>query len=142
MAFYRWGFKSPFDELARVQQEMSRLAQTFNNEYASAGSLPPVNVYDDGEAFHVRAEIAGINRDKLDISVAGDVLTLKAERDAEESEGSYHRRERTWDRFNRSLTLPDTVDVDNVAATYKDGILEITLPRAPEVRPRKVTIES
>ena len=142
MAFYRWGFKSPFDELARVQQEMSRLAQVFNSEYASPGSLPPVNVYDDGETFYVRAEIAGINRDKLDISVAGDVLTLKAERESEEPEGSYHRRERNWDKFNRSLTLPDTVDVDHVSASYKDGILEVSLPRASEVRPRKINVGS
>lgn len=141
MAFYRWGMRNPLGELVRVQRDMSRLMEQFTGEMPPSG-LPPVNVYDDGETFFVRAEVAGLDKEKLDISVAGDVLTMKAERREEELSGSYHRRERGWENFNRSLTLPDTVDVENVSANYKDGVLEVRLPRAPEVRPRKVSIEA
>jgi len=140
MALYRWGTESPFNEIARLQNEMSRLMRGVSSTQHSAG-LPPVNVYDDGDNFHVRAELAGLDKDKLDLQVAGDVLTIKAERVQDEIEGSYHRRERGWDHFNRSMTLPDTIDVDSVRATYKNGVLEVELPRAPESRPRKVSIE-
>lgn len=139
MAMYRWGFESPFNEIARLQNEMSRLMRGASGTQ-SAG-LPPVNVYDDGTNFHVRAELAGLDKDNLDLQVAGDVLTIRAERVHDEIEGSYHRRERGWNQFHRSMTLPDTIDVDSVHATYKNGVLEVELPRAPESRPRKVSIE-
>jgi len=138
---YRWGYRNPFEELLKAQREMSRVMQSMS-EGEAAGNLPPVNVYDDGESFYLRTEIAGIDRDKLDISVAGDVLTVSAERHLEEPKGSYHRRERTWDRFSRSITLPDTIDVNKVIASYKNGVLEVTLPRAPEVKPKRISIEA
>lgn len=140
MMRFRWGVRNPFDDLLTLQREMQRMVQDWTP--ATAGAFPPVNLYDDGTSFHLRAEVSGLNRDKLDVSVAGDVLTFKGERQVEELKGSLHRRERGWDAFNRSLTLPDTIDVDNVHASYKDGVLEVTLPRAPEARPRKVTIET
>jgi len=70
------------------------------------------------------------------------VLTVKGQRSKEERSGSYHRRERGWSEFSRSVALPDSVNVELVTATYKDGILEVHLPRAPEVRPRKIAIET
>jgi len=141
MVLYRWGYRNPFEELLRAQREMSRVMQTMS-EGEVPGNLPPVNVYDDGDNFYLRAEIAGIDRSKLDISVAGDVLTVSAERHLEEPHGSYHRRERNWDRFSRSITLPDTIDVNKVNASYKNGVLEVTLPRAAEVKPKRITIEA
>lgn len=141
MAFYRWGTRNPVSEFLRMQEQMSRALENWSGDQV-ATNMPPVNVYDDGDTFHVRAEVAGIDKEKLDISVAGDVLTIKAERKQFEPKGSYHRRERGWDSFNRSMTLPDTVDVDKVNAVYRDGILEVTLPRADAVRPRKISIET
>ena len=139
MAFYRWSSGNPLNEMLRLQNEMTRLMRS-SGVAQSPSVLPPVNVYDDGEVFHVRAELAGLDKDKLDVQVAGEVLTIKAERKPVEVEGSYHRRERRWDHVNRSLTLGDSIDVDNVRATYKNGILEVELPRSAEARPRKVSI--
>ena len=141
MTLYRWGMRGPFDELLRFQRQMSQLMDTWGDDSRPA-AMPPVNLYDDGEEFHVRAELPGLDREKLDLSVAGDVLTLKATRKPEEFDGSYHRRERGGDTFSRSVNLPDTVDVDAVRATYVNGILEVSLPRAAEVRPRKISIEA
>lgn len=141
MAIYRWGSRNPWEELVRLQDDMTRMLHTMS-EQTEPNAWPPVNIYDDGETFHVRAELAGLDKDKLEVNVAGDVLTLKAERTTGDVRGSYHRRERGWERFDRSLALPDAVDVDHVKATYKNGILEVFLPRAPEARPRKITIEA
>lgn len=142
MALYRWTMRNPFLQLHEMQDEMARLMRDFAGDAPHSTALPQLNVYDDGEAFHVRAEVPGLQKDKLDISVAGDVLTVKAERLPEESRGSYHRRERSYGSYSRSVTLPDAVDADHVKANYQYGVLEVTLPRAPESRPRKIAIES
>ena len=142
MALYRWTMRNPFLQLHEMQDEMTRLMRELAGDTPLSTALPQLNVYDDGDAFHVRAELPGLRKDRLDISVAGDVLTVKAERPPEESRGSYHRRERSYGSYSRSVTLPDAVDVDHVRASYKNGVLEVTLPRAPELRPRKVTIET
>jgi HSP20 family protein len=142
MALYRWTMRNPFMQLHEMQDEMSRLMREFAGDAPLSTAVPQLNVYDDGDAFHVRAELPGLRQDRLDISVAGDVLTVKAERPQEEGRGSYHRRERSFGTYSRSVTLPDAVDVDHVRANYQHGVLEVTLPRAPESRPRKIAIES
>ncbi|MBN2358621.1 MAG: Hsp20/alpha crystallin family protein [Deltaproteobacteria bacterium] len=142
MALYRWTMRNPFVQLHEMQDEMARLMRELAGDVPQSSALPQLNVYDDGEAFRVRAELPGLKRDKLDIQVAGDVLTIKAERPPEESNGSYHRRERSSGAYSRSVTLPDAVDVDHVRANYQHGVLEVMLPRAPESRPRKIAIES
>ncbi len=140
MAYYRWTQSNPFNELLRLQQEMSRLFGETGQRQSR--DFPATNLYDDGENFLLRSELSGLDKDKLDITVAGDVLSIKGSRVDDKLEGSYHRRERGWEDFHRSLTLPDTIAVDKVQASYKDGVLEVTLPRAPEARPRKVSIAS
>lgn len=142
MALYRWTMRDPFMQLHEMQDEMARLTAELTGGGPPSTALPQLNVYDDGDAFRVRAELPGLQKDRLDISVAGDVLTVKAERAADEINGSYHRRERRFGAYSRSVTLPDAVDVDHVRASYNHGVLEVTLPRAPESRPRKIAIES
>jgi len=142
MAVYRWAMRNPFVHLHEMQDEMTRLMREMAGDTPASSALPQLNVYDDGEAFHVRGELPGLQKDKLDISVAGDVMTVKAERLPEESHGSYHRRERSFGSYSRSVTLPDAVDADHVRANYQYGVLEVTLPRAPGSRPRKISIES
>ena len=140
MAYYRFAQRNPLDDLFHMQHQINRLFQSTLPTRQSA--FPAVNLYDDGETFHLRAEVAGLDIDKLDLSVAGDVLTVKGQRSEDERQGSYHRRERIGSTFSRSVTLPDSVDGERVNASYKDGILEVHLPRAPEVRPRKIAIET
>ena len=142
MALYRWTMRNPFMQLHEMQDEMARLMRELTGNVPQSTALPQLNVYDDGEAFHVRAELPGMQQDKLDIQVAGDVLTVKAERPPEEHNGSYHRRERSYGGYSRSVTLPDAVDVDHVRAHYQNGVLDVTLPRAVDSRPRKIAIES
>lgn len=108
-----------------------------------SGVFPPVNVYDDGEGFRIRAEMPGIDRDSFDVSCKADQVVIRGERHLEEVEKSanFHRREREGGTFRRAVTLPEPVDPDKVQARYKDGILNLYAPRAEQARPRKILVE-
>jgi len=149
MALIRWlgeeDFTSQFD---RWQREMERMMSSFKPfsgmSKVHTGVYPVMNIYDDGESYIVWAELPGVDSKDLDISVTGDTLTLRGERHAPEvpEKESYHRRERTYGQFRRAMTLPDQVDSSKVVATFKDGILEIRLPRAEAAKSRKITVKS
>jgi HSP20 family protein len=139
MAFTsRWPFSFDYgygpDELFR---SLLGAASTRN-----AGVFPPLNVYDDGNTFLVRAEIPGVNKDTLEITARGDELTLRGEREIQpaQKDASYHRRECQGGQFRRTLTLPQAVDADAVKATYKNGVLEVQLPRVRELQPRRIAV--
>jgi HSP20 family protein len=92
----------------------------------------------------VRAELPGIESDDLDITIEKETLTIAGKR-KKASEGdsvSYHRREREWGAFRRSISLSTRVDPDNVKARYVDGVLTVTLPKAAEVRPKQITVQT
>jgi HSP20 family protein len=101
-----------------------------------------VNLFDDGERFLVRAELPGVDKGSLEVTAQGEQLTIRGERKIEpaEKKASYHRREREGGQFRRVVTLPQGVDANNIQATFKDGVLEVELPRAPELKPRKISI--
>lgn len=140
MALPRWPF---FNEAPFFPEELLRSFAPFTGASPRpAGVYPPVNLYDDGQSFLLRAEIPGARKESLDVSLKGDELTLRGERviGAAEPNASYHRRERDAGQFRRVVTLPDTVDADKISARYQDGVLEVTLPRSPKAQPRKVEI--
>jgi HSP20 family protein len=141
MALTRWPF---FEERMRARDELLRTlaGPFFSGLDMGAGVFPAVNVYDDGEKFLVRAELPGFHKDSLEVTAQGDQLTLRGERhiDAPDAKASFHRREREGGQFRRVVTLPQAVDSANISATYKNGVLEVVLPRAPELKPRKITV--
>lgn len=106
--------------------------------------FPPMNVYDDGESFAVRAEIPGIDPANLEIKATARALQIKGERKplGGDAKVSYHRRERDHGYFNRSLNLPQPVDPDKIVASYEDGVLEVVLPKADEVRARRIQVSN
>lgn len=122
-----------FDQLLRMTAPMAA---------SQAGVFPQVNIYDDGERFLVRAEMPGIDKESLDITTRRDHLTIRGARQVQAADGgaNYHRRERESGQFRRTLALPQPVDADKVNASYKNGVLEIVLPRAPEAKQRKISI--
>jgi HSP20 family protein len=133
MALGRW----PYDDLFRL---FSNFTPPVTRE--TAGVFPPVNLYDDGAAFLVRTEIPGVNKDSVEVTAAGDQLTIRGERvlATVDPEASYHRRECVGGQFRRIVTLPQAVDADAVKASFKNGVLEVLMPRVPERRPRKIAV--
>lgn len=130
----------------RLQGEMDRLLEGWGVDLTRglAPAFPPVNVWEDGEAFYVEAELPGMTREQVTIAVTHkNQLTLTGERLDEEPEvGRWHRRERGFGRFQRILKLPLPVDAERVEARLENGLLQITLPKAEECKPRKILVKA
>ncbi|MGD9695987.1 MAG: Hsp20/alpha crystallin family protein [Thermoleophilia bacterium] len=137
----------PFRDITSLRDEMNRLfSRTLGDSPAGAGSAwtPAVDIFDTADAIVLRAELPGLGSDDIDIELDDNVLTLKGERRFEETveEGRYYRLERAYGSFQRSLTLPQNVKSDEIAATFESGVLSITVPKADEVRPRKISVSA
>ncbi len=136
--------------LARFQDEMGDLFSRFFEDWPLAGlsgtgtSFPALDIAERGDAVVVQAEIPGMNREDLDISVQDNHLTLSGEKkeSEEHTEGQYYHSERRYGTFRREIPLPAGVDADKVEATYRDGILTVTLPKSEEAKPRRIEIKS
>lgn len=104
--------------------------------------VPPVDVQETDESFVFTAELPGLSKDDVEITLEDNLLTLTGERKLEEKEEgkSYHRVERTYGSFSRSFSLPAQVESDNVAAKFESGLLRIEIPKAEQVKPRKIDI--
>lgn len=129
----------PWREMERLQEEVSR---AFGARGRAGRDYPPVNVWSDDEAVVVTAEVPGIDPADLDISVVNDTLTVRGARKAEElKEGErYHRRERGFGDFVRTVQLPFRIDGDHVEAKVNQGVLVVHLPRAAEDRRRRIEV--
>lgn len=139
------GWTSPRRDLERLRREMNRLFSDWPEQarWSTASSYPAMNVWTDENSAIVTAELPGVDMDKIDISVEDDTLTVRGERQPEEKEGaSYHRRERRFGSFVRSFRLPFRVDAEEVEATFKNGVLNIVLPRAEEEKPKKISVRA
>jgi len=140
----RFGFNDLWEEMARLNREIGRVY----NEAAPAafelpgGVFPPLNVYDDGESYVVRAEVPGIDPQEIELQATSRSLSIKGERkrEAGAENASFHRRERDYGVFNRSLSLPEPVNPDKIAASYKLGVLEVILPKAEEAKPKTIAV--
>ncbi len=107
------------------------------------GFAPAVDLYEEDDAFIARAELPGIDKKDLDISIKDGVLTVKGEkkgRAEEQKEGKYYRRETWAGSFERRIALPERVDAEKVSAEMKDGVLTIRVPKLPEAKPQKIDI--
>jgi len=117
--------------------EMSRGEELSNRTWA-----PPVDVRETEESFVVTAELPGLSKDDISITLENNILKLAGERrfERDTKEEEFHRIERSYGSFTRAFSLPSRVTSDNVAAEFKDGILTITVPKAAEARPRRIEI--
>ena len=137
MAIIRW---DPFREMTQVQNQFNRLVdQVWNDRQESW--LPAVDVFDTNEAVVLKAELAGMDPDDIQIEVEDNVLTIKGERKFEENvdEERYYRVERRFGSFQRSLALPQGVKADEIAAGYEDGILTRHGAEGPTRRSRSAS---
>jgi HSP20 family protein len=140
MAIIRW---DPFREMTQVQNQVNRLMdQVWSGRQESW--LPAVDVFDTQEAVVLKAELAGMDPDDIQIEVEDNVLTIKGERKFEEQvdDERYYRVERRFGSFQRSLALPQGVKADEIAAAYEDGILTLTVPKAEEQKPKRIEVKA
>jgi HSP20 family protein len=143
----RWqSFNPIWNQLQQFQEEMNRVFDRWGNGsvFGSAGSFPALNVWEDGEQVHVEAELPGLDLKDLEIYVSGgNQLTIKGERNSNLPEkGVWHRQERVFGAFTRSLTLPFPVDPDKVDARLENGVLHVQLTKHESARPRKIAVRA
>jgi HSP20 family protein len=139
----RW---EPFRDMLTFQNRLNRLLgdsiQPDPGPEGVGSWVPPVDVVEEPERLVFRAEIPGVSKDDIDIKVESGTLVLRGEKKLErEVEGeTAHRVERFYGTFARSFTLPTTIDAGKIQARYKDGVLELVLPKAEVAKPRKIEI--
>ncbi len=104
--------------------------------------IPAVDIMEKDGNLILRAELPGMTEKQIDVKLEGNTLTLKGERkiDNEDQKNNYHRVESFYGSFTRSFRLPETVDLEKISADYKNGVLTITIPQKPEVRPREIPV--
>jgi HSP20 family protein len=129
----------------RMQREMNRLFNSYSPyRLRTALSYPAINIWANEEGLLVHAEMPGVQVDDIDVSVDGKTLTISGARKLDDlPEGArYHRKERRFGDFSRTIQLPLAVNSEQVKASFKDGVLSIILPGAESEKPKKITIQS
>ena len=146
MNLVRW---SPWREMTTLQNRFNRM---FDDPFFRVGRLdddasmgmwnPTVDLYEKDDNFVIKAELPGVNKKDIMIDLKDRVLTLSGERsyDNEVNEENYYRRERSYGKFQRAFTLPADVDSDKIKAEFKDGVLQVEVPKPEERKPKQVTI--
>jgi HSP20 family protein len=145
MAITRW---RPFRDMVSIQDEMNKLFDDFfgrplvRTEWTEGVWTPSVDVSEDKDNVIIKAEMPGMKKDDVKISVQDGVITLRGEKkqETEEKDKNYHRIERSYGSFCRSFQLPTTVKTDKIKASYKEGVLSVTLPKTEEVKPKEIPI--
>jgi HSP20 family protein len=137
----------PFRDLATIHHQLNQVLGDglVRNETLSAGHwVPAVDIYEtEGHDLVLQAELPGMSREDIDVTVEQQILTIKGTRKAasEVPEDRYRRVERRFGSFSRSFTLPATVDAGKVSAEYKNGLLTVKLPFREESKPRSISVE-
>jgi HSP20 family protein len=147
MALIRW---EPVTELNTIQNEMNRLFNTFfdqpgsgagTSQNASRRWIPAMDLVETADHYLLRADLPGVPEEDVTIQLEDNVLTIAGQRTVEHApKEGYYRLERAFGSFSRSLTLPEGVDPEQVGARFSRGVLEITIPKPEQKKPRRVQI--
>ncbi|MGB9720868.1 MAG: Hsp20/alpha crystallin family protein [bacterium] len=137
----------PFRELMSLREDMDRLFNTFFGKHMVEQTegiwVPVIDIEEDNDNFIVKAELPGLKKEDVKIAVRGNLLTVSGERKQEEEtrNKTYHRIERSYGKFSRTISLPSEIDANKIKAVYKDGILHITLPKPETMKPKEIEVE-
>jgi HSP20 family protein len=153
MSLVRW---NPVRDLATwpsnlfgMQREMNRMFDNFFNgtdrdeDYALTAWSPAVDIAEHDDQYVVKMELPGVSKEEVKITLESNILTIRGEKkqEKETKKENYHRVERSYGSFQRSFTLPTTVKNDKIDASFKDGILDIKLPKAEEAKPKQIEVK-
>jgi HSP20 family protein len=143
----RW---EPSRELTSLRERMDRVFNEMlgrgwgGEEGLAAGAwMPPVDVYETPESIVLKADLPAVNKEEVDISVENNTLTIRGERKREQEvkEKNFYRLERSYGAFARSFSLPPTVVAEKIEASFKDGVLTLTLPKREESKPKQIKVK-
>jgi len=143
----RW---SPFRHLTSLREEIDRLFDspmtdlTQSSHQFLSGWMPAIDLAEDQDNLYLKAELPGMKKEDIEISIHEGVLTLSGERkqDPKHADAEVYRSERFLGRFQRTLSLPTLINADKVKATYKDGLLHVVLPKAEESKPKHIEVKT
>jgi len=146
MTMIRW---EPFGEMMSLRQAIDKLFEDSFVRYPrlwpelGAGEVP-TDIYQTKDNVVVKASLPGVKPEEVDISITGDVLTIKGERkeETEVKEDNFIRRESHFGAFSRSVTLPPDIKSDKAEAVFKDGILTLTIPKPEQVKPKQIKVKT
>jgi HSP20 family protein len=148
MAIVRW--LDPFRDLTSIQERMNQifedaLARSRGRDEGLRTGMwtPAVDIYEKNDTVVVKAELPGVEKDQISVEVKDGILTLRGERkfEREVKEESYHRIERSYGTFLRSFSLPVSVNQEQVKATFRDGVLEVELPKKENAKPKQIKVD-
>jgi HSP20 family protein len=139
----------PFRSFRPVYGEFDKWFDEIANAYSPVSAAtdgtwhPNVDVYETEGSYVLKAELPGVNKEDIKIDISNKTLTLKGEKKFEEKteKDKYVRIERSYGSFTRTFALSDKVDTENIKAAYRDGVLEITLPKKEEAKPKEIKVE-
>jgi len=142
--------RDPAAEVSNLERRINRLfgdaLSNFDWQYrdnAGAAWVPPVDIFEEPDALRITAEVPGVSPENLKISLENNVLSIHGTKEqvAQERSERVHRYERTYGAFERSFTLPATVDANNIKASYEHGVLTLTLPKVEKAKPRQIEVK-
>ena len=142
MSVSRW---DPFQDLLAIQDEMNQVFGRARQGQGQGGGrvwAPALDISERKDAYVVTVEVPGVNPDDLDITLEDGLLTIQGERQftQESTEQQFHRVERRYGSFRRSITLPSRVQADSIEASFENGVLQIVVPKAEEAKPKRIQV--
>ena len=145
MAITRW---DPFRDVLALQNRMNSLLQDYartgaDDLISTASFVPPVDIYEDEHKIVLKLEVPGMKQEDFDVQLENNTLTVRGERkfEKEEKEENFHRIERRYGSFFRSFAVPNTVNTDDVKASYEAGVLKIELAKREETKPKQIKVQ-
>jgi HSP20 family protein len=146
----RWNNNlSSFRGILSLQNDMNRIFDEFfrgdlltSNSFFTHDWNPAVDIIENNDNYIMKAEIPGMNKDDVKITLEDNILTIRGEKknEGEKKEGNYHRIERSYGSFERSFTIQGTIKSNDIDAQYKDGVLTLILPKAEKAEPKRIEI--
>ena len=149
MALVRWrpttDLWDPFSSLAEIREEMNRMFDTSLRRQGGpfdGAFSPAIDVVEEQDNFLVKVDLPGLSKDDVSVTIQDNFLTIKGERkyDAEKKDSNYYHRERVYGSFTRTIELPAHVDAGKIQATFRNGVLHVTLPKTEEAKPKEIKV--
>ena len=151
MALIRWTPRQdlwdPLANLSDIQQEMNRLLNTSLGRTGTRDLdglfAPAIDVVEEKDRYIIKAELPGLSRDDVNVTLENNYLTIRGEKkhETEEKSANYYHKERAYGSFSRTIELPTTVDAQKINAHFKDGVLQVTLPKSEAAKPKQIEVK-